>query len=138
MRNGSTVVAGTLAISILPSSFESVSLSLPILPLSKTPKQFFFNPINLIHYYKIHFFSLGPFTGKGVSSQGFKYQVPYSNVHPMAPYSGNPFTAAYGPGGPYYQQGAGDASTTTQPTLQNYTQFGPHPFGKQSRIWKAL
>ena len=79
-------------------------------------------------YYKIYFFTLGPFTGKGVSSQGFKYQVPYSNVHPMAPYSGNPFTAAYGPGGPYYQQGAGDAST--QPTLQNYTQFGPHPFGK--------
>jgi len=72
----------------------------------------------------------GPLTDKGISSQGFKYQVPYSNVHPSAPYTGNPFSAAYGPGGaPYYQQqGVGDASAT-HPTLQNYTQFGPMPFG---------
>jgi hypothetical protein len=79
----------------------------------------------------------GDLKGKGISSEGFKYQVPYSNVHPMAPYSGNPFTTGFGPGGPYYQQsslssaGGGEAGSESDnhPMLQNYTQFGPHPFG---------
>ena len=76
----------------------------------------------------------GDFKGKGISSEGFKYQVPYSNVHPMAPYSGNPFTAGYGPGGPYFQQqgtmpGGSESASAGAPMLQNYTQFGPHPFG---------
>jgi hypothetical protein len=42
-RNGSTVVD----ISIPPLSFRPVSLILPRSPLSKTPKQVFFNPINI-------------------------------------------------------------------------------------------
>ena len=42
-RNGSTVDS----ISIHPPSFKPVSLSLSRSPLSKTPKQVFFNPINI-------------------------------------------------------------------------------------------
>ena len=74
----------------------------------------------------------GSFSGKGVSSEGFKYQVPYSNIHPMAPYTGNPFTAQYGPGGPYYQQGQQNVAGGSEakiPSFQNYTQFGPRTFG---------
>ena len=42
-REWSTVVD----ISITPLSFKLVPLSLPRSPLSKTPKQVFFNPINI-------------------------------------------------------------------------------------------
>ena len=58
-RKWSTVVS----ISITPLSFKPVSLSLSRSPLSKTPKQVFFNPINifdtfttLFYYYQSTFF----------------------------------------------------------------------------------
>ena len=60
-RNGSTVVD----ISIPPPSFKPVSLFFLRFPLSKTPKQVFFNPINIFdtftHYllfFLIYFFRL--------------------------------------------------------------------------------
>ena len=60
-REWSTVVS----ISIHPPSFKPVSLSLSRSPLSKTPKQVFFNPINILtllhtlfYYYQFYFFFL--------------------------------------------------------------------------------
>ena len=51
-REWSTVVD----ISIPPPSFKPVSLSLPRSPLSKTPKQVFFNPINIFDiFYTLYY-----------------------------------------------------------------------------------
>ena len=41
------MVLSRFLISIPPSSFKPVSLALPRSPLSNTPKQVFFNPINI-------------------------------------------------------------------------------------------
>ena len=50
-REWSTVVD----ISIPPPSFKPVSLSLSRSPLSKTPKQVFFNPINIFYFYTLYY-----------------------------------------------------------------------------------
>lgn len=82
----------------------------------------------------------GPLTDKGISSNGFQYQVPYSPVHPFAPFTGNPFQAL-GSNGPYYAPyGAAvnpDPNNPTATTIQNYTQFGPRPFGPYGQLPNA-
>lgn len=81
----------------------------------------------------------GPLTGKGISSTGFQYQVPYSPVHPSTPFTGNPFQAL-GAQGPYYAPyghgGSADPANPSNPfsMVTNYTQFGPRPFGPYGQL----
>ena len=43
----------------------------------------------------------GPMMGNGIPKEGFKYQVPWSPLHPGAPYTGQPFSS-FGAQGPYW------------------------------------
>jgi len=78
----------------------------------------------------------------GSGAEGFKYQVPWAQFSPSAPFSGNPFQQT-SPLGPYKQTVFG-LKADQQSAMMNYTQFGPSPFGpygvnnRYSRQWGAI
>jgi hypothetical protein len=63
----------------------------------------------------------GPMMG-GVPKEGFKYQVPWSPLHPGAPYTGQPFSSM-GMGGPYWSPmgygGNPDDPNNKHPSMMN-------------------
>jgi hypothetical protein len=78
----------------------------------------------------------------GSGAEGFKYQVPWAQFAPSAPFSGNPFQQT-SPLGPYKQTVFG-LKGDQQSAMLNYTQFGPSPFGpygvnnRYSRQWGSI
>jgi hypothetical protein len=81
-------------------------------------------------------------TWMGSGAEGFKYQVPWAQFSPAAPFSGNPFQQT-SPSGPFKQTIFG-LKGDSQSAMLNYTQFGPSPFGpygvnnRYSRQWGAI
>ena len=81
-------------------------------------------------------------TWMGSGAEGFKYQVPWAQFAPSAPFSGNPFQQT-SPMGPYKQTVFG-LKGDQQSAMLNYTQFGPSPFGpygvnnRYSRQWGSI